>query len=31
MIRDPKLNQMISLQIEKHRQTRFERELAAAK
>jgi 5,5'-dehydrodivanillate O-demethylase len=31
MIRDPKINRMISLQIEKHRQTRFERELAAAK
>jgi 5,5'-dehydrodivanillate O-demethylase len=31
IIRDPNLNRMISLQIEKHRQTRFERELAAAK
>jgi 5,5'-dehydrodivanillate O-demethylase oxygenase subunit len=31
MIRDPKSNQMLSLNIEKHRQTRFERELAAAK
>jgi 5,5'-dehydrodivanillate O-demethylase oxygenase subunit len=31
MIRDPKINEMLSLNIEKHRQTRFERELAAAK
>ena len=31
VIRDPQINKMISLNIEKHRQTRFERELAAAK
>jgi 5,5'-dehydrodivanillate O-demethylase len=31
MIRDPKINQTIGLQIEKHRQARFERELAGAK
>jgi 5,5'-dehydrodivanillate O-demethylase len=31
MIRDPNVNQMLSLNIEKHRQTRFARELAAAK
>lgn len=31
VIRDAKINELIALQIEKHRQTRFERELAAAK
>jgi 5,5'-dehydrodivanillate O-demethylase len=31
VIRDARINQVIGLQIEKHRQTRFERELAAAK
>lgn len=31
VIRDPKINEMIALRIEKHRDARFERELAAAK